>query len=130
MTADEQAREDIDRFILDQIDTVPHLEALLLLWRSRPHAYSVEDLAKGLYVRVEEARKIAQDLLRKGLITAAAERPEMFCYEPEAEKDRLIELTDTIYRKELIRITRMIHAKASPAVREFARSFRFKRERE
>ena len=28
--------EKVDQFILDEIDSVPHLEALLLLWRSAP----------------------------------------------------------------------------------------------
>jgi hypothetical protein len=38
---DENSR-DVDQFLLEQIDTVPHLEALLFLWNSRPQPWSVD----------------------------------------------------------------------------------------
>jgi hypothetical protein len=37
---------------------------------------------------------------------------------------------DAAYRRDLVRISTMIHAKASSAVREFARAFRLKKERD
>ena len=37
---------------------------------------------------------------------------------------------DTTYRRELIRVSRLIHSKPSAAVREFARAFRLKKERD
>ena len=56
---------------------------------------------------------------------------EQYSYESgSAEKDRLMELVETAYRKELMRISRMIHSKAPAAVREFARAFRFTKDRD
>jgi hypothetical protein len=36
MNPDETTKKEVDQFILDEIDSVPHLEALLLLWNTRP----------------------------------------------------------------------------------------------
>lgn len=121
---------DVDQFLQDQIDTVPHLEALLLLWNSRPKAWSVEEMARGLFVARESAKDILNDLLGRRLINPVPGAGETFRYETEPDRDRLIAAVDSTYRQELIRISRMIHSKPPAAVREFARAFRVKKDRE
>ena len=118
---------DVDRFIQDEIDTVPQLEALLLLWRSRPRVWRSTDLAAALYVSTETTRNIVEPLERRNLI--ATNGSGDYSYVPN-ERDALIDAVDRTYRRELIRISRMIHAKAPSAVREFARAFIFKKERD
>jgi len=123
--------KEVDEFILEHIDTVPHLEALLLLRNSRPKEWTVEEMASALYVSSGTARTILQSLTRRGLLVAGRETPERFRYESlSSKRDRLVEAVDARYRKDLIRISRMIHSKASPGVREFAQAFRFTKERE
>jgi hypothetical protein len=41
---DENPGVDVYEFFLDRIDSVPHLEAVILLWNSRPVGWSAEDL--------------------------------------------------------------------------------------
>lgn len=114
----------VDQFIRDRIDTVPHLEALLLLWNSRPRQWSVDEMAQGLFVDSNAARRILQDLARQRLIQGYGDE---YSYQPDtASHDRLIEAVDATYRRELIRITRMIHGKAPASVRAFADAFRIK----
>jgi hypothetical protein len=120
-------REEVDRFIIDEIDTVPHLEALLLLWNSRPREWSLEDMAKALYTSPEAARTIVADLERRRFVILSDK--ERFLYR-SSEKDGLIEGVDRIYRREVVRISNMIHAKPSASLREFARAFRLKKDRE
>lgn len=129
MTQDEDVSRAVDRFLLDQIDTVPHLEALLLLWNRRPKSCDVEEMAKDLYLASAPTREILDDLARHGLIvlTPVSER---YHYQPDPERDRLISSVDSTYRRELIRITRLIHSKPSSAVRAFAQAFRLKKDRE
>ena len=121
---------DVDQFLRDQIDTVPHLEALLLLWNSRPQPWSVEKMAKALFLESEAAQVILEDLSRRSLIKTVSDAGGYYRYEPEPERDRLISDVDSTYRRELIRISRLIHSKPSAAVRAFARAFRIKKERE
>jgi hypothetical protein len=119
-------REAVDRFIMEEIDTVPHLESLLLLWRNQK-PWSTAEMGKALYVSDEAAEKVLQDLVRRGLATVTHRDLDLYSYDRGAqEKNHLLRLLDAAYRRDLIRITRMIHGKASPAVREFARAFRFK----
>jgi hypothetical protein len=40
--------EEVDLFIEKQIETVPHLEVLLLIWRGRPKAWIPSEMASAL----------------------------------------------------------------------------------
>ena len=128
--SEEWVRQAVDQFILNEIDSVPHLEALLLLWNTRPKQWPVDEMAKALYVPSDLAQRILQELARRGLIATQAE-PERYSYVPQSdETEALMKSVDEIYRRELVRISRMIHGKAPSAVREFARAFRFTKEKE
>jgi len=123
-------RFDIDEFLRDQIDTVPHLEALLLLWNSRPKPWPVEHMAKGLFLAPEASKEILDDLVRQGLIVVVSGARDTYHYEPEPNRDELVASADLTYRRELIRVTRLIHSKPSAAVRAFARAFKLKKDQE
>lgn len=45
-----QPEMDAYEFIRQSIDSVPHLEALMLLWNSRPAGWTPEELATRLYI--------------------------------------------------------------------------------
>lgn len=130
MTDQGPPKIDVEQFLQDHIDTVPHLEALLLLWNNRPNPWSVEEMANRLFLASEAAEDILRDLVRERLLAAVPGPRVVYCYEPEPDRDRLVASVDSIYRHELIRISRLIHSKPSAAVRAFARAFRLKKERE
>lgn len=123
-------RNDVDQFLQNHIDTVPHLEAFLLLWNTHPRDWSVKDMAEGLFVTPESAKTILEDLTRQGLIVLIPGFPEVFRYKIEPGRDELVALIDVTYRRELIRISTLIHSKPSAAVREFAKAFRLTKDRE
>ncbi|HZB88143.1 MAG TPA: hypothetical protein VE291_05760 [Terracidiphilus sp.] len=124
-------RLQVDRFVLEQIDSVPHLEALLLLFNSRPKTWSTEEMAKSLYVRNEVASKILDSLLHRKLVAASHEKSDLFFYSSDDEaRNAMLQDVDAIYRKEVVRISSMIHSKASAGVRDFARAFRLKKDKE
>ena len=124
-TREEKPRDtDVDRFILDEIESVPHIEALLILWNSRPRTFSAEELARLLYLPQERTRQILQDLQQQSLVITGVG----YAYNPAQPRDRLMPEVDRTWRRELVRLSNLIHSKASPAVREFARAFRFKKD--
>ena len=43
-------RSTVDEFVLEKIDTVPEIEALLLIWNKRPKVWSVSEMASALYI--------------------------------------------------------------------------------
>jgi hypothetical protein len=118
-------RGEVDRFILDQIDTVPHIEALLILWRGRPRHLSIEELAALLYLPPERTRQLLTDLEQRALVVSTEQG---WTYNPAHPHDPLMEDVDRTWRQELVRVSNMIHSKASPSVREFARAFRFRKD--
>lgn len=124
----EYSNHDVDQFLLSQIDTIPHLEALLLLWNSRPRPWSDEEMAGALFLAPESAKSILDDLVRLRLasLKSSGDTRETYCYASDSLRDQLLAAVDATYRRELIRVSRLIHSKPSAAVRAFARAFRLK----
>jgi len=123
-------QQEVLGFIQEHIDTVPELEALLLLWQHRPNSWKVEDLAQRLYIPLEETRAVLLDLKRKQLISASPDEADTFRYNLDSPKrNDLIRRTEELYRRQVVRISTMIHSKPSSAVRDFARAFRFTKEK-
>jgi hypothetical protein len=120
---------DVLAFIEEQIDSVPHLEALLLLWRSAPQVWTADQIAARIYVASEAAGEILRDLSRRGLARATDESLLRFVF--DAGWDRSAALMENVaeaYRQKLILVAHRIHQKTSGAVREFARAFEIKKE--
>lgn len=115
-------------FVDRELDSVPHLEALLLLWHGRPKFWTIPQMGEALYVNDSYARDILANLTRRHLATRS--EPESYAYNDSPERNALIAALEFEYSRNLIHITRMIHAKASPSVREFADAFRLKKDRE
>lgn len=121
---------EVYQFIFEQIETVPHLEALLLIWNSRPQPWTVENLTQRLYVPNDAVRSLLQNLARRGLIAVVHGPPEGYRYESASpEQDQLMTAVDATYRHDLVRISTMIHSKPPSSLRDFARAFRLTKER-
>lgn len=128
---DSDSTVDVYEYILDKIDGVPHLEAIILLWNSRPVAWRPEELASRLYLDKEKATEILNDLARQQLVQPTSDSPPRYSYLPRnEEQDEWMYKVDDAYRRELVRISTMLHSKTSPSIREFARAFRIKKDRE
>lgn len=117
----------IELFIAEQIPTVPHLEALLLLWNSAPQRWSAAGLSERLFVADPTVSAIVQELATRGLI--ATEDDQYWYQKGDESRDNIIEGVAAAYRQDLVGISNLIHSKAANAVREFARAFRFTKER-
>lgn len=120
---------DVQKFLEDQIDTVPHIEALLLLWETAPDPWGAEDIAARIYVTRDTAAQILRDLVRRKLASATAEGAPRFAYDSAwDERGNLMAEVAAAYRKNLILVAQQIHSKASSSVREFARAFEIKKD--
>ena len=120
--------EDVLRFIVERIDTVPEIEALLLLWEQRPMAFTVQQLASRLFVSEGIAGAVVRALEQRRLVMQTAD-PSQYTYDQSGRADdEFMARVAATYRRHLIRVTTLIHSKASPAVLEFARAFGPKKE--
>ena len=129
MSGETPNREQIDRFIVDEIDSVPQLEALLLVWNSRPKEWTSDGIARALYVSPDVAQDILRRLVQRRLIAEVSANSGLYVLRLESvEREQLLASLDVVYRRELVRVSNMIHSKASRAVRDFASAFRFKKD--
>ena len=113
---------DVIQFIRDRIDSVAELEALLLLF-SEQRAWSVTELTQRLYVTPQAAAAALGALGRRGLVTA---EQQGYRFDRRNEALPQVEHLREAYRNRLTQVTRLIHAKPSAAVRNFARAFDIK----
>jgi predicted ArsR family transcriptional regulator len=131
MTETNPIDNEVYSFVVEQIDSVPHLEALLLLWNSRPQPWTIENLAQRLYISKDIVRGLLEDLIRQRMIVLVPGSSPGYRYSSEStEKDQLMANVDNTYKREVVRISTMIHSKPSASLRDFAKAFRFTKERD
>jgi hypothetical protein len=122
----EELDGEVLRFIDQYIDTVPHLEALLLLWQDAGTQWSIEQLAARIYVSPGVAKGILEDLLRHGMVRASG-TPALYGCDAEWDARRqLLRRVAETYSRHLRRVATLIHSKGPRSVRDFARAFRLK----
>jgi len=118
---------EVEQFLVAVIDSVPHLEALLLIFQNPSTVWSVEDLAARIYVDSAQASAVLEDLTRRKLISPVEPSPPKYQFAARsAEQTELLHKVAQAYRTQLVQVTRFIHSKPSASVRDFARAFRLK----
>jgi hypothetical protein len=120
--ADDPVPKHLRDFIARHIDSVAELEALLLLRNNPAESWSGDLVAKRLYIAPAEALEILAHLCRDGLLSCENQVFRYDCATPEL-RQTVDELADS-YRRQLIPITKLIHAKPR-RIRAFADAFKF-----
>lgn len=117
------------QFIATQIDTVPQLECLVLLYQHEGQSWLTEEVSARIYVPPQGARATLETLQRRGLLTVEGEPPR-YRFNPQGPADPVL-MGEVVaqYQRHVVRIATLIHAKASASVREFARAFDLKKDR-
>jgi hypothetical protein len=120
--ADDPVPKHLRDFVARYIDSVAELEALLLLHGNPVERWGIEPVASRLYIAPSEALEILDRLSRDGLLAGESGVFRYDCASPEL-RPVVDELADT-YRRQLIPITKLIHAKPR-RIRAFADAFKF-----
>ena len=116
----------VRRFVVGAVDSIPELEALLLLRAHREREWSVEDAGARLYVSATMAAHVLAALSARGLLAGDGRR---YRYAPEPpELDAVVADLAATYASNLIVVTRLIHGKPAASVRQFADAFRLRKE--
>jgi hypothetical protein len=116
----------VRRLILEAIDSVAELEALLLLRDSPGIRWTAEAASARLYVSPTVAAHTLAVLTRRGLLEETADG---YRYKPSSPAlAEVVNALATTYASQLIAVTHLIHAKPSPSMQDFARAFRFRKD--
>ena len=122
--------EDVRRFVLTSVPSVPFLEALLLLRVDPACQWDGRTLASRLYIR----ERVAQDLL-DALCTAGMAAPcpapaqSQVCYAPASALLRArIDALAEVYARQLVDVTHLIHSSLDRKAQQFADAFRLRKD--
>jgi hypothetical protein len=124
--ADESIPDDVREFILRNIDSIAQLEALLLLRAHSDVSWTVETVAQRLYTQKQDITEVLTRLAADGFLSVREHAYRFECGTPQQQA--MVDRTADTYRRQLIAVTNMIHAKPR-RIRQFADAFKFKKDR-
>jgi len=122
--------EELRRFVLTSIPSVPFLEALLILRANPAQQWHADTLAQRLYVRERTAQALLDDLCRAGM-AAPCSPPHAHCYEYHPSSPQLGERIDALadlYARHLVEVTHLIHSSLDRKAQQFADAFKLRKD--
>lgn len=122
--------EDLRRFVLSAIPSVPFLEALLLLRGDTGCVWDGAGVAARLYVRERAAAVLLEQLCQAGMAEHyAADGAPAWRYRPASAATRaLIDRLAELYARQLVQVTTLIHARLDRKAQQFANAFTWRKE--
>jgi hypothetical protein len=117
--------EPVKRLIAERIDSIPELEAILLLREHPNERWTAMETGQRLYVSTIVASHILSELAGRGFFSCDE---SSYRYDPAtAELAALVDALADAYAHHLVEVTHMIHGKPSASVRQFADAFRLRK---
>jgi len=118
---DRMIPDDIRDFILQRLDSVAEMEALLLLWRDPGKDWDTATLARELYITEADVCGVLRQLREQNLVE---ESNGFYRYwRSSAESGMIVDRLAQLYKTHLITITNLMHSKFSSRIQEFADAF-------
>ena len=117
--------EEVRRFLLSAIPSVPHLEALLLLHAEPGRRWDAVNLGARLYLDAGRAGQLLSDLAHAGLACATA---DCFCFASDSALTTVVGDVARTYRLHLVEVAELIHSARDHKAQRFADAFRLRKE--
>ena len=123
--------DDLRRFILTSIQSVPFVEAILLFMGQAGLALDAPTVARRLYVSETTATELAAALAASGIVEPVEGSAASWRFAPRS-KDlaRMLHLLAAYYSSHLIEITVLIHSTGARKAQRFADAFKLRREKD
>jgi len=120
--------EDLRRFVLTSIPSVPFLEALLLMRADPDQPWRRDTLARRLYVREKTAEDLLADLCTARIAVPCGDAGA-YRYAPAdaGMRERIDRLADA-YATHLVEVTHLIHSSLDRKAQQFADAFKWRKD--
>ena len=121
--------DDVRRFVLTSVPSVPFVEAALLFHRAPRSELTRADVARALYLPEPEVAALLDRLCEAGIL-AVREPDELYRFAPREPAlagaiDRLAET----YASDMIGVAHLIHDATGKSAQRFAEAFRLRKDR-
>jgi len=121
--------DDVQRFVLTSIPSVPYLEAALLMRESPEKWWTAAQVAARLYIREAAAAELLAALYAAGLVQRQAADTSKYRFEPrDAGLAESITAVATCYRDNLFGVTALIHDAIQKNAIRFADAFKIRKD--
>jgi hypothetical protein len=118
----EEIPDDVKRFILTSIPSIPYLETLLLFRNNENRLWTSADVARRIYISEKAAHGLLQEMLSASFIEAGD--AEQYRYAPGGPDLReMIDRLAQSYSKNLVDVTELVHSKINKRAKQFADAF-------
>jgi hypothetical protein len=120
--------EELRRFILTSVPSVPFVEALLVFRGERGAPVDTALVARRLYVGDRVAAEVVAQLAEARFIEPAEGGASSHRFAPDENLAAMIELLVRYYRSHLVEVSDLIHSKTGRRAQQFADAFKWKKE--
>jgi hypothetical protein len=119
--------EDLRRFILTSVPSVPFVEALLIFREARGAPVTVDLLARRLYLAERGAAEVVEQL-RAARFIEPVDGAGGHRFAPAPELGAMVEMLVIYYRSHLVDVTDLIHSKLGRMAQQFADAFKLRKD--
>lgn len=120
--------EDIQRFVLMAVLSVPYLEAMLLLHNEPTRKWKSGEVAARLYVSDTKANQLLAELCTTG-VAMHAQDDDSYSYHPISEEHhRMISRLAQVYAQNIVEVAELIHSATGKKARQFADAFKWRKD--
>ncbi len=120
--------DDVRRFVLTNVPSVPYIESLLLLRRDATYAWTAPELARRIYVSEARAARLLEALGNSGVAAKVAGGDDSWVYQPSPELAALLDRVADEYAGNLLAVTDLIHSSLNRRANQFADAFRLRKD--
>ncbi|WP_151632636.1 hypothetical protein [Noviherbaspirillum aerium] len=121
--------DDVRRFVLTSIPSIPYLEAMLLLRNEEGKGWDHRILAQRLYLSEKTAAGLLAELHEAGILRTEGQDPVLYFYAPDSDSLRtIIDRVAATYSTHLVEITNLIHSTSARKAQQFADAFKWRKD--
>jgi hypothetical protein len=121
--------DELRRFILTSVPSVPFVEAMLLFMAQPARALPVDDIARGLYIPHSAAAQVVAGLRDAHVVAAEPGNADASRFAPATpELAAMLQQLATFYSRDLIGVTELIHSRTARRAQQFADAFRLRKD--
>jgi hypothetical protein len=126
--------DEVRRFILTSVPSVPYLEAIILLRAEPKDPWDAQRLSRRLYLPEPRTAELLQALAAAGIAEPAQQEAsqresESFRFKPATpELDAMLDQLTRVYAGDLMGVTDLIHSRVDKRAQQFADAFRWRKD--
>ncbi len=117
--------DDVTRFVLTSVPSVPHLEAMLLFHREPSLRRTVAEVARALYLQDRAVAELLQALCKARILAC---EDEHYWYAPDEMLVDSVARLEQAYRENLMGVTNLIHNATQKTAMRFADAFKWRKD--